>query len=127
MNEAISVRCLNLLKRVSIQKDFSISGGIAKNKGMVAKITEKVGLKPFMAGGIAVVCGHHPQNPENVMGHRPCVGMVGGKIFFRGPHKGYSPVDSRLAPIGEDDWEWLTRNMRKLPRNRSALRALRSA
>ena len=49
MNEAISVRCLNLLKRVSIQKDFSISGGIAKNKGMVAKITEKVGLKPLLA------------------------------------------------------------------------------
>ncbi len=49
LNEAISVRCLNLLKRVSIQKDFSISGGIAKNKGMVAKITEKVGLQPLLA------------------------------------------------------------------------------
>ena len=49
LNEAISVRCLNLLKRVSIQKDFSISGGIAKNKGMVAKLTEKVGLKPLLA------------------------------------------------------------------------------
>jgi predicted CoA-substrate-specific enzyme activase len=49
LNEAISVRCLNLLKRVSIQKDFSISGGIAKNKGMVGKITDKVGLKPLLA------------------------------------------------------------------------------
>jgi predicted CoA-substrate-specific enzyme activase len=49
LNEAISVRCLNLLKRVSIQSDFSISGGIAKNKGMVAKITDKVGLKPLLA------------------------------------------------------------------------------
>ena len=49
LNEAISVRCLNLLKRVSIEKDFSISGGIAKNKGMVAKITEKVGLDPLLA------------------------------------------------------------------------------
>jgi predicted CoA-substrate-specific enzyme activase len=49
LNEAISVRCLNLLKRVSIQKDFSISGGIAKNKGMVAKLTEKVGVKPLLA------------------------------------------------------------------------------
>jgi predicted CoA-substrate-specific enzyme activase len=49
LNEAISVRCLNLLKRVSIQSDFSISGGIAKNKGMVAKIQEKVGLKPLLA------------------------------------------------------------------------------
>jgi predicted CoA-substrate-specific enzyme activase len=49
LNEAISVRCLNLLKRVSIQKDFSISGGIAKNKGMVAKISEKVGMQPLLA------------------------------------------------------------------------------
>jgi predicted CoA-substrate-specific enzyme activase len=49
LNEAISVRCLNLLKRVGIQSDFSISGGIAKNKGMVAKITEKVGMQPLLA------------------------------------------------------------------------------
>jgi predicted CoA-substrate-specific enzyme activase len=49
LHEAIAVRCLNLLKRVSIQKDFSISGGIAKNKGMVAKITDKVGLQPMLA------------------------------------------------------------------------------
>ncbi len=49
LNEAISVRCLNLLKRVGIQSDFSISGGIAKNKGMVAKIKEKVGLQPLLA------------------------------------------------------------------------------
>ena len=49
LNEAISIRCLNLLKRVSIQSEFSISGGIAKNKGMVAKITEKVGLEPLLA------------------------------------------------------------------------------
>jgi predicted CoA-substrate-specific enzyme activase len=49
LNEAISVRCLNLLKRVSIQSDFSISGGIAKNKGMVAKIAEKVGMNPLLA------------------------------------------------------------------------------
>jgi predicted CoA-substrate-specific enzyme activase len=49
LNEAISVRCLNLLKKVGIEKDFSISGGIAKNKGMVAKISEKVGLQPLLA------------------------------------------------------------------------------
>ncbi|MEW6574377.1 MAG: pyridine nucleotide-disulfide oxidoreductase, partial [Bacillota bacterium] len=51
----------------------------------------------FMAGGIAVICGHEPQNKENVLGYRPCVGMVGGKIYFRGPHKGYSQHDARLA------------------------------
>jgi len=61
----------------------------------------------FMAGGTAVVCGIHPQSPENILGYRPCVGMVGGKIFFRGPHKGYSQSDARLIPINDEDWQWL--------------------
>ncbi len=46
LHEAIAVRCLNLLSRVSIEKDFTITGGIAKNKGMVKKLAEKVGLEP---------------------------------------------------------------------------------
>ena len=49
LHDAIAVRCLNLLKRVSIQPDFTITGGIAKNRGMVAKIKEKVGLEPKLA------------------------------------------------------------------------------
>lgn len=65
----------------------------------------------FMAGGIAVVCGHEPANPGNVLGYRPCVGMVGGKIFFRGPHGGYSQADAKLAPLNDDDWHWLVKNM----------------
>jgi len=48
LHEAIATRCLNLLKRVPIEKDFSITGGIAKNKGMVKKLTEKVGLEPLL-------------------------------------------------------------------------------
>ena len=58
----------------------------------------------FMAGGIAVVCGHEAQNPENVLGYRPFVGMVGGKVFFRGPQTGYSQADAKLIPIGDADW-----------------------
>jgi predicted CoA-substrate-specific enzyme activase len=49
LHEAIATRCLNLLKRVSIKEDFSISGGISKNKGMVAKIKEKIGLEPMLS------------------------------------------------------------------------------
>ena len=66
----------------------------------------------FMAGGTAVVCGFEPQNPANVLGYRPCVGMVGGRIFFRGPHKGFSLADAKLAPIDEAAWAWLTENLR---------------
>ena len=40
----------------------------------------------FMAGGIAVICGYDAQNPDNILGYRPFVGMVGGKVYFRGPH-----------------------------------------
>jgi NADPH-dependent glutamate synthase beta subunit-like oxidoreductase/glutamate synthase domain-containing protein 3/NAD-dependent dihydropyrimidine dehydrogenase PreA subunit len=66
----------------------------------------------FMAGGIAVVCGHEAQDSTNVLGHRPCVGMVGGRVFFRGPHKGFSQVDAKLVPISDSDWQWLTENLR---------------
>ncbi len=62
----------------------------------------------FMAGGVAVICGHAAQAPDNVLGYRPLVGMVGGRVFFRGPHAGFSQTDARLAPIGDSDWEWLS-------------------
>ncbi len=65
----------------------------------------------FMAGGIAVICGHEPQNAGNVLGYRPCVGMVGGRIYFRGPHKGFSQADAKLVPISDDDWRWLKENL----------------
>ena len=46
LNDAIAGRSLGLLKRINIQKDFAITGGIAKNPGMVAKLKEKVGMIP---------------------------------------------------------------------------------
>ena len=65
----------------------------------------------FMAGGVAVICGYEAQNPDNILGYRPSVGMVGGKIFFRGPHSGFSQADAKLLPIADDDWSWLTENL----------------
>ncbi len=66
----------------------------------------------FMAGGTAVVCGYKGQNTENVLGYRPCVGMVGGRIFVRGPHDGFSQSDAILEPINDADWAWLTENLK---------------
>ncbi len=66
----------------------------------------------FMAGGIAVICGHEPQNPANILGYRPLVGMVGGKVFFRGPHNGYSQTDAKLIPLGDNEWNWLSKNLK---------------
>ncbi len=66
----------------------------------------------FKAGGIAVVCGVDPRNPDNVLGYRPCVGMVGGTIYFRGPIQGYSEKDVKLLDLTPQDWEWLRTNMK---------------
>lgn len=49
LHEAIATRSLNLLKRVSIEREFSITGGIAKNRGMVAKLREKTGMEPLLS------------------------------------------------------------------------------
>ncbi len=66
----------------------------------------------FKAGGIAVVCGVNPRHPDNILGYRPCVGMVGGTIYFRGPIKGYSDKDVQLLDLTEQDWQWLTANIK---------------
>lgn len=66
----------------------------------------------FKAGGVAVVCGVNPRNPENILGYRPCVGMVGGTIYFRGPIQGYSDRDVKLLDLTSQDWEWLQTNIK---------------
>lgn len=66
----------------------------------------------FNCGGTAVVCGVKPKNPDNILGYRPCVGMVGGTIFFRGKiDDTYSKTNSRLAPPTDEQWQWLMNNM----------------
>ncbi len=66
----------------------------------------------FMAGGIAVVCGFEAQTPSNILGYRPLVGMVGGKVFFSGPYKGFSQTDAKIVPIEEESWQWLLKNLK---------------
>jgi len=66
----------------------------------------------FNCGGIAVVCGVDSKNPENVTGYRPCVGMVGGTIFYRGKtDDSYSRNNARLAAPTDEQWQWLEENM----------------
>jgi predicted CoA-substrate-specific enzyme activase len=70
LNEAISSRCLNLLKKVGIEEEFTITGGIAKNKGHVAKITQKTGLDPRLA-----------QDPQ-------IIGALGAALYAREKYLG---------------------------------------
>jgi len=55
LHDAIAVRCNNLLKRVSIERDFTITGGISKNSGMVKKVQEKIGLEPILAPDAQII------------------------------------------------------------------------
>ncbi|NSW85058.1 MAG: FAD-dependent oxidoreductase [Syntrophobacteraceae bacterium] len=71
----------------------------------------------FMAGGVAVICGYEPQNSVNVLGYRACVGMVGGRIFIRGPHEGYSRADAKLTPLSDEDWNWLEEGLERFLRS----------
>jgi ferredoxin len=66
----------------------------------------------FKAGGISVVCGVNPRKPDNILGYRPCVGMVGGTIYFRGPVQGFSDKDVQLQALTAQDWDWLVAGMR---------------
>jgi predicted CoA-substrate-specific enzyme activase len=70
LHEAIAIRSLNLLKRVSIEKEFTITGGISKNKGMVRKLAEKVGLEPLLC-----------EDPQ-------LVGALGAAIFAKEKYAG---------------------------------------
>jgi NADPH-dependent glutamate synthase beta subunit-like oxidoreductase/glutamate synthase domain-containing protein 3/ferredoxin len=66
----------------------------------------------FMAGGIAVICGNDYTPEDQIMGHRPLVGMVGGKVFVRGSVKGFSEKDAKICFLDDDDWKWLTENLK---------------
>ena len=61
----------------------------------------------FMAGGIAVICGHDTDLKDQILGDRPLVGMVGGKVFTRGNAKGFSQKDAKLSLLSDEDWNWL--------------------
>jgi predicted CoA-substrate-specific enzyme activase len=63
--EALASRVYGLLKRVGIEEDFVISGGIAKNIGVVKRLEDMIGLK-------AKIC-FEPQ----------IVGALGAAIFAR--------------------------------------------
>jgi predicted CoA-substrate-specific enzyme activase len=98
LNEAIATRCLNLLKKVSIEKDFTITGGIAKNKGMAAKISEKVGLQPLLA-----------EDPQ-------IIGALGAALFARARCLGKEAREEMKVQYGYNDAKgdyYITIDLRK--------------
>ncbi len=66
----------------------------------------------FNCGGIGIVCGVNPKKKENVLGYRPCVGMVGGWIYFRGNTDGsFSKNDAKVLAPEDGQWQWLMDRM----------------
>ncbi len=62
----------------------------------------------FNCGGIAVICGVDPKTPNNVLGYRPCVGMVGGWIYYRGKtDHSYSRTNVKAVLPDDEQWQWL--------------------
>ncbi len=58
---AMAKRIAELLERIKVEKDFAITGGIAKNVGVVKRLEEIIGIRslpmkegfdPMTAGGI---------------------------------------------------------------------------
>ncbi len=67
----------------------------------------------FNCGGIGIICGVDPKNPDNVLGYRPCVGMVGGWIYYRGKtDDSYSRTNVKEIEPDDEQWQWL---MDKMP------------
>ena len=64
----------------------------------------------FMGGGRAVVCGYDAEAFSSVLGERPCVGMVGGIVYVRGPIAG-CPSDIRCTDLDEEDIAFLDGGM----------------
>lgn len=85
LNEAISVRCHNLLKKITIENDFTITGGIAKNSGMVEKITKKIGLEPLLA-----------EDPQ-------LIGALGAAIYAREKYLGKETGSDTKMQYGYND------------------------
>ena len=64
----------------------------------------------FMGGGRAVVCGYDSGQFASVLGERPCVGMVGGVVYFRGPI-GSHPADLKFHKLNAEDIAFLEGGM----------------
>jgi len=66
----------------------------------------------FNCGGVAVVCGVEAMRPDNVLGYRPGVGMVGGWIYYRGKTDNtYVRNSAREALPNDEQWQWLLSRM----------------
>ena len=83
--EAITERIYSLLARVRVQEAFSISGGLAKNSGVVKRLENKLGVRAYIA-----------QEPQ-------IVGALGAALFAR---IRYGEItESTASPAPDSAWQ----------------------
>ena len=54
---AMANRVVTLLERIGVEKEFAITGGIAKNVGIVKRISDKLGIEPLKCDIDAQIAG----------------------------------------------------------------------
>lgn len=83
LNDMVADQYHNLLKRIPIQKDLILCGGVAKNIGVVTKLKQRVGIEPLV-----------PQEPQ-------IIGAVGAALFaseILSPEKTSSVTGINIEP-----------------------------
>ena len=56
LNNSVAGKTVSLVKRLGGEKEYIMTGGVARNKGIVAAIEEKLGAKLFISED-AQLCG----------------------------------------------------------------------
>jgi activator of 2-hydroxyglutaryl-CoA dehydratase len=54
---AMAHRVFTLLERISVEKEFAITGGISKNVGIVSRLVNELGVKPLSSKYDAQLAG----------------------------------------------------------------------
>lgn len=65
----------------------------------------------FMGGGVAIVCGYECEDLHSIIGQRPCIGMVGGVVFVRGPIDALASNVTLIETLSDEDWVFLGNNL----------------
>ncbi|MFH1434858.1 MAG: benzoyl-CoA reductase, bzd-type, subunit Q [Pseudomonadota bacterium] len=54
---AMAARIFSLVERIGVEKEFAVTGGMAKNSGVIDRLMKKAGLKPMKTGWDTQIAG----------------------------------------------------------------------
>jgi activator of 2-hydroxyglutaryl-CoA dehydratase len=74
----MAYRVLTLLEKINVEKKFGITGGIAKNQGVVKRLTKKLGIE-----AVEQQWHNKAYGEKNVPFDTQIAGAVGAALFGR--------------------------------------------